>query len=406
MPESTRNVRPQDEPVVSGRGKALSGERAARYSYWAMIPFNKPVSLGTELSFIAESIIKNAHVSGGGPFTRLCEAKLQAIQEASALLTSSCTHALEMAALVLGVGPGDEVIVPSFTFVSTANAFALRGAQIVFADVDGSGNISLESVSRLLSPRTRAVVPVHYGGASCDMFELIRLVDGIPIVEDAAQAIGSTFQGKKLGTFGLCSAMSFHETKNVGCGEGGAFFSSDQSVLGRAYVLRDKGTNRKRFLDGLVDKYTWVDLGSSYVLSDLNAAYLYAQLSGFDQILDRRRAVARRYGAELASVLEHHGVRLWQKNEGCSDSAHLCALIMRSAEDRSRFIAHMKERGVNAPFHYVALHTTPFGRRYGANSLPTSENLSDCLVRLPLYYNIKDEEQEVVIDAVRAYFEG
>lgn len=365
-----------------------------------MIPFNQPVFLGTELGFIRDAIVRNGHVSGGGPFTRDCEAKLTAIQDVSALLVSSCTHALEMAALSLRIEEGDEVIVPAYTFVSTANAFALHRARIVFADVDQSGNLSLESVERCLSPRTKAIVPVHYGGASCDMFELMRLAKGVAVVEDAAQAIGSTFRGRKLGTFGRCAAMSFHETKNVGCGEGGAFFSSDGEILERAHVLRDKGTNRRRFLDGLVDKYTWVDIGSSYVLSDLNAAYLYAQLMQLDAIQTRRRALVQRYLAELASAVEKCGVRFWSRNDGCSDSAHLCALIMRSGEQRRDFIQYMKGRGIVTPFHYVALHTTPYGRRYGEFRLENSERLSDCLVRLPLFYNLTDEQQGEVIGAV------
>lgn len=377
---------------------------ALRASLKEMIPFNQPVFLGTELGFIHDAIVRNGHVSGGGPFTTQCETKLAAIQGAPALLVSSCTHALEMAALSLRVEEGDEVIVPSYTFVSTANAFALHRARIVFADVDLSGNLSLESVERSLTSRTKAIVPVHYGGASCDMINLMRLAKDVAVVEDAAQAIGSTFQGRKLGTFGKCAAMSFHETKNVGCGEGGAFFSIDGAILERAYVLRDKGTNRRRFLDGLVDKYTWVDVGSSYVLSDLNAAYLHAQLMQLEKIQRRRREIVQRYIAELSTVVEQHGVRFWARNEGCSDAAHLCALVMRSLEHRRGFIQHMKERGIITPFHYVALHTTPYGRRYGEFRLENAERLSDCLVRLPLFYNLTDDQQGEVIDAVLEWF--
>ncbi len=372
-----------------------------------MIPFNKPVWLGTEVERITRAIVESGHIAGGGPFGRYCEEFLGRQLGQPTLLVTSCTHALEMAGMLLELGPGDEFIVPAYTFVSTANAFAIRGARPVFADVDENGNLDPAEVDRLRTPRTKAVVPVHYAGNSCDMEELATACGTIPIIEDAAQALDSQFDGRPLGTFGACGAFSFHETKNVGCGEGGALTIRDGSLLERAEYIRDKGTNRRRFLSGLVDKYTWVDVGSSYVLSDLNAAYLSAQLDQLGRIQERRSSMHQKYTRELAASVERRGAYTIQAGPRNTPNHHLLGIVFRSGDERDRFIAHMRASGILAPFHYVALHESPMGRRYhDGRTLPRSERLSRCLVRLPLYFNMTDAEQEEVIARTQEFLDG
>lgn len=363
-----------------------------------LIPFNKPVWLGTELDRITEALRVNGHAAGGGPFGKRCEALLRDLLGRRVLLVTSGTHALEMMALLLDLREGDEVILPSYTFVSTANAFVLRRARPVFADVDAHGNLDVNEVAALAGPRTRAIVPVHYGGNSCDMQALLEAAGGIPVVEDAAQAIGARFAGRPLGTFGRCAAISFHETKNVGCGEGGALVVSDETLAERADYLRDKGTNRSRFLAGLVDKYTWVDVGSSYVLSDLNAAYLVDQLLALDRIQRRRAEVYARYAEALTRTIEAKGGYVIRPHTRNDPNHHLFALVFREGYERTRFIAHMRDHGILAPFHYVALHGSPFGSRFhDGRALPWSDRLTRCLVRLPLFFNIADAEVDEVI---------
>jgi len=372
-----------------------------------LIPFNKPVWLGTEIQRITEAITLHGHVAGGGPFGKYCERFLAKRLGQPVLLVTSGTHALEVAALLLDLKDGDEFILPSYTFVSTANAFVLRGARPVFADVDRDGNLDPQEVNRLVTPRTKAVVVVHYAGNSCDMRELADACGKIPIVEDAAQALGSRFDDKPLGTFGMCGCISFHETKNVGCGEGGAITLRDEGLLERAEYFREKGTNRRRFMAGLVDKYTWVDIGSSYVLSDLNAAYLAAQLDAFDRIQERRSALHGRYWAELAGPVEAKGGYLVQHRIRNTPNYHLLGLVFRAGEQRDRFIAHMKGHHIITPFHYVALHQSPVGQRFhSGRPLPISERLTSCLVRLPLYFNMTDCEQDEVIERTREFLDG
>lgn len=364
------------------------------------IPFNQPVHLGTELSAMAEAILRHGHVAGGGPFTKRCELWLESVYSARALLVTSATHALEMAALLLDIQPGDEVIVPSFTFVSTANAFALRGARIVFADCDPMGNILPEEVARLRTARTRAVVPVHYAGNSCDMAALTSASADVPVIEDAAQAISGTFKGQKLGALGSCGALSFHETKNIGCGEGGALLVRDPALVERAEYLRDKGTNRRRFQQGLVDKYTWVDLGSSYVLSDLNAAYLSTQLSELPRIQARRGEICLRYAQALAGAVDKVGGYLISTPAHNQANHHLFAMVLRTAAQRERFISEMRERKIITPFHYVPLHRSPYGEKFhDGRTLPHSDRLGSCLVRLPLFFNQTDEQVERVVSS-------
>lgn len=371
------------------------------------IPFNKPVHLGTELDAIAQAIHVSAHTAGGGPFGKKCEERLEQLTGARTLLVTSCTHALEMAGLLLGLGPGDEFVVPSYTFVSTANAFLLRGAKPVFVDCDVDGNMDLDDLPRCLTAKTKAIVTVHYAGSSCDMQRLLEIAGKIPVVEDAAQSITATFDGKPLGTFGALGALSFHETKNIGSGEGGALVIADPRFVERAEYIRDKGTNRRRFLNGLVDKYTWVDEGSSYVLSDLNAAYLWTQLVALEQIQARRKAIYDRYAAELGPVAAKQGLHVVSPSPRVTGNQHLFALVMRSMEQRSAFIAHMKSKGIMCPFHYVSLHRSPMGAKlHDGRPLPMTERLSDCLVRLPLFFNLTGEEQGRVIAAALEFLHG
>ena len=352
---------------------------------------------------MTQAIRENGHVAAGGPFGEQCEALLAQRLGQPTLLTSSGSHALEMAALVLGVGPGDTVVVPSFTFVSTANAFALRGAELAFVDVDANGNIDLDDVETALRRRPRAVVAVHYAGNSCDMSRLLDMCGAVPVVEDAAQAIGASFAGRPLGTLGMLGAISFHETKNVGCGEGGALTLRNADQLAEARQIRDKGTNRQLFLAGEVDKYTWTRLGSSYGLSDLNAAYLLGQLEAHDRISARRRALYDAYLDALAAPLERAGGYVVRGRPGGTPNHHLFAMVLASAGQRDEFIARMKEHGIVTPCHYVALHLSPMGSRFHASRRPLchSERLSSCLVRLPLFYNLSDDDQDQVITRAR-----
>lgn len=391
---------------IDATARLNPGEQAA-HGPKCGIPFNKPVWLGTELDRIAEAIVSNGHIAGGGPFGKYCEQVLSAAIGQPTLLVTSCTHALEMAGLLLDMKNGDEFIVPSYTFVSSANALVVRGARPVFADVDRNGNIDLAEVERLLTPRTKAVVVVHYAGNSCDLRALERLCWSVPIVEDAAQALGASFDGQLLGTFGVCAAFSFHETKNVGCGEGGALTLRDPRLVERAEYFRDKGTNRRRFLSGLVDKYTWVDVGSSYVLSDLNAAYLSAQLDARDRIQARRAEIHRRYVAELEPLVDQRGGYVVRPHLLNTPNHHLFAIVFRRGDERDRYIAWMKEHRIITPFHYVALHASPFGNRFHrGRALPNAERLTQCLVRLPLFFNMTDGEQDEVIERTREFLNG
>jgi dTDP-4-amino-4,6-dideoxygalactose transaminase len=371
----------------------------------APIPFNRPCFVGQERAYMQRAL-ELGHISGDGEFTRRCHELLRAeLGVGAVLLTTSCTHALEMAAMLLDLEPGDEVIVPDFTFVSTANAFVLRGARPVFVDVrPDTLNLDERLLERAIGPRTRAVVPVHYAGIGCDMDAILALARprGIAVVEDNAHGLFGRRGGRPLGAFGGLSALSFHETKNFSCGEGGALLINDERHVARAEILREKGTNRKRFFRGEVDRYTWVDVGSSYLPSDLLAAYLFGQLEKKDEVLAARRAVFERYGRELGAWAGSRGVRLPEIPDGCESSYHMFYMVMPDADARARLIAHLRSLQILSVFHYLPLHLSEMGRRWGgrAGDCPVTESVSERLVRLPFFTDMTDSEQARVIEAV------
>jgi dTDP-4-amino-4,6-dideoxygalactose transaminase len=372
-----------------------------------MIPFNRPGLLEAALPRIHEAIT-SARLNGDGPFCRRAEKLLEEILGSKrALLTTSCTHALEMSALLLDLAPGDEVILPSFTFVSTVNAYVLRGARPVFADIrPDTLNLDEEQLPSLISARTKAIVPVHYAGVGCEMDAIGEVARrcGAMIIEDNAHGLFASYRGKPLGTFGALATQSFHDTKNVTCGEGGALILNDPAFIERAEILREKGTNRSRFFRGQVDKYTWVDVGSSYVLSDLLGALLVSQLEVHDEIQRRRARIWHRYNTELAEWATARGFRRPIVPDHCAQSFHMFYLLL-PAEARTRFIEHLRGRGVQAVFHYQSLHLAPMGLANGgkAGMCPVTERISDGLVRLPMYNDMTEAEQSTVIDAVRSF---
>jgi dTDP-4-amino-4,6-dideoxygalactose transaminase len=372
------------------------------------IPFNRPCLTGRELLYIAEAILRG-HAAGDGAFTRKCHTFLETqLGVPRALLTTSCTHALEMAALLLNVQPGDEVIVPSFTFVSTANAFVLRGARPVFADIrPDTLNLDERQLPDLFGPRTKAVVPVHYAGVACEMGAILTEAGrrGVAVVEDNAHGLFARYRGQRLGTFGCLATQSFHETKNIICGEGGALLLNDQALIERAEILREKGTNRSRFLRGQVDKYTWVDIGSSYLPSELLAAYLYAQLESWELIRQKRRRIWERYAEGLQPWARGNGVRLPVIPARCEQSYHMFYAIMPSLELRTGLIENLKARGILSVFHYLPLHLSEMGRKLGGRpgQCPVTESVSDCLLRLPFYNDLTEGEQDEVIEAICSF---
>jgi dTDP-4-amino-4,6-dideoxygalactose transaminase len=372
------------------------------------IPFNRPSFAGRELAHIAAAL-ESGHASGDGPFTRRCHTYLeQHLPGGRALLTTSGTHALEMAALLLDLRPGDEVIVPSFTFVSTANAFVLRGAIPVFADVrPDTLNIDEERLGPLITPRTKAIVVMHYAGVGCEMDAIgsIAAARGIAVVEDNAHGLFGRYRQKPLGTFGSLSALSFHETKNITCGEGGALVLNDHRFFERAELIREKGTDRSRFFRGEVDKYTWVDVGSSYLPSDILAAFLCAQFEALSEIQSRRRRIWEAYQAGLSEWASATGVRLPIIPAHCEQPFHLFYLLLPSETARARLIAHLAGRGILAVSHYVPLHLSPMGQRFGARAgaCPVTEDVSARLLRLPFFTGLEGSDQEDVLTAIRAW---
>jgi dTDP-4-amino-4,6-dideoxygalactose transaminase len=372
------------------------------------IPFNRPTAVGKETEYMQQAV-QSRHLSGDGQFTKKAHALLEeSLGVPKALLTTSCTHALEMSALLLDLKEGDEVIVPSFTFVSTVNAFALRGAKPVFADVrPDTLNIDESKLEALITPRTRAIVVVHYAGVGCEMDAILEIANrhGIPVVEDNAHGLFGKYKGKLLGTFGVMATQSFHETKNFTCGEGGALLINDPKYIEDAEILREKGTNRSRFFRGQVDKYTWVNVGSSYLPSEILAAFLLAQLEEREQIQSRRRQIWETYYKELGAWAEENHVSMPFVPAHCEQSYHMFYLLFPSLERRQAAIAHLKERGIQAVFHYLPLHLSPMGEKYGgkAGDCPVTEQISDQLLRLPFYTNMTEEEQLQVIEALKEF---
>jgi dTDP-4-amino-4,6-dideoxygalactose transaminase len=350
---------------------------------------------------------ERGHLSGDGHYTAVASRLLGRRTDAShVLLTTSCTHALEMCALLLNIVDGDEVIMPSFTFVSTANAFALRGGIPVFVDIrPDTFNIDETQIEASITDRTRAIVVVHYAGVACEMDEImeIGMRHGIPVIEDNAHGLGGTYRGAKLGSIGDLATLSFHETKNIQCGEGGALLINDEKFLEAAEITREKGTNRSRFFRGQVDKYTWVSLGSSYLPSELLAAYLTTQLEEFDEIQNRRMLIWQRYLAGLRDWATANGFSFQRCPSDREHPAHLFALVAPDLQTRQRFIAHLGNEGVKAVFHYVPLHDSPMGASFGERHLVATEHVSDRLVRLPLYPGLEDSDVEQVLAAVRSF---
>jgi dTDP-4-amino-4,6-dideoxygalactose transaminase len=372
------------------------------------VPFNRVLAAGEELTHVRDAIA-GGHVSGAGPYTARCEETLaQLTGSHRSLLTTSCTHALEMAAHLLDLQPGDEVIMPSFTFVSTAAAVALRGAIPVFCDVRPD-TLGLDEalLADLVTERTKAILVVHYAGVACEMDEICAFAaeHGLVIVEDNAHGLFGTYRGRPLGSFGDLSTLSFHETKNLSCGEGGALQINRPEMVARAEILREKGTNRSSFFRGEVDKYTWVDLGSSWLPSDLLAAFLWGQLERADAIQRRRHAVWNAYSERMTPWAYKRGFRLPEVPEDRSHPAHLFALLAPSEEERTALIAHLRDRAVQAVFHYVPLHSAPAGRKFGRAPLPldVTDRVSATLVRLPLWPGIPSDMVDRVVDAVTSF---
>lgn len=372
------------------------------------IPFNRPTAAGKESEYMQQAL-KNNHLSGDGPFTKKNHVLLeQALGVPKVLLTTSCTHALEMSALLLDLKDGDEVIVPSFTFVSTINAFVLRGAKPVFADIrPDTLNVDESRLEALITPKTRAIVVVHYAGVACEMDAIMEIADrhGIPVVEDNAHGLFGKYKGKYLGTFGAMATQSFHETKNFTSGEGGALLINDRKYIEDAEILREKGTNRSRFFRGQVDKYTWVNVGSSYLPSDILAAFLFAQLEEREQVQSARRRIWESYYKELGAWAEENNVSMPFVPAHCEQTYHMFYLLFPNLEKRQAVIAHLKERGIQAVFHYLPLHLSPMGEKYGgkAGDCAVTERVSDQLLRLPFYTNMTADEQKSVITALKEF---
>lgn len=375
-----------------------------------MIRFNVPPVTGRELDYIRDVVETHQKLAGDGPYTKKCHAWFEErIGTPKALLTTSCTHALEMSAILADIRPGDEVIAPSYTFVSSVNAFVLRGATIVFVDIrKDTLNLDETLVEEAVTERTKAIVAVHYAGVSCEMDRILDIAarHGLAVVEDAAQGVMSTYKGRPLGTMGDFGCFSFHETKNYSCGEGGALLVRDKEAGERAEIIREKGTNRSKFFRGQVDKYSWVDIGSSYLPSELNAAYLYAQLESAETIFENRMASWNLYYRELEGLAGEGRLELPFIPEHCGHNAHMFYIKVRDLEERTRLTDFLKERGVSAVFHYIPLHSSEAGRKYGrmhGKDVHTTVE-SERLLRLPLYYNLQPEDVRRVCSLIREFY--
>lgn len=371
------------------------------------IPFNKPFIIGRELALIADAVSRG-HLSGDGHYTKLCHSWFEdKLGCHKALLTHSCTGALEMAAILCDIQPGDEVILPSYTFVSTANAFVLRGAVPVFVDIrPDTLNIDEKLIEAAITPRTKIIVPVHYAGVPCEMDAIMDIAQRhqLLVVEDAAQALLSTYKGRALGSIGHFGCLSFHETKNIISGEGGALLVNDARFAERAEIIREKGTNRSQFFRGEVDKYTWVDIGSSYLPSELISAFLYAQLERADEIIAKRRSICSAYATQLTPLQQTNHLRIAIFDE--DSNGHMFYILLDSLITRSKLIAHLKAQGILPVFHYVPLHSAPAGKKHGrvSGSMRHTDELSERLLRLPLYYEMTEADITCVCAAIREFF--
>jgi dTDP-4-amino-4,6-dideoxygalactose transaminase len=372
------------------------------------IDFNKPCLTGNELEYIQQAI-QNHRISGDGSFTKKCSYLLEKdLGVPKVLLTTSCTHALEMSAILIGIRPGDEVVIPSFTFVSTVNAFVLRGAKPVFIDSKPDTlNLDENQLERLITPHTKAVVPVHYAGVSCEMGQILEIADkyNLTVIEDNAHGLFGKYRGKFLGTFGKLAAQSFHETKNVTCGEGGAILLNDPELVENAEIIREKGTDRSKFFRGQVDKYGWVNIGSSYLPSEILAAFLLAQLENWRIIQGKRKFIWEYYHSELSDWAVKFGVRQPVVPPECDQSYHMYYLLMPSLEKRQEFIQYLKSRGILSVFHYLPLNTSKMGGKFGAKAgdCPVAERISDQLVRLPMHLDLRPSDLEQVVDTISQF---
>ncbi len=376
-----------------------------------MIDFNRPHLTGNELKYIQQAVVDNLKVSGNGEFTKKCQHFFEERYGFKrCLLTTSCTDALEMAAILCDIQPGDEVIVPSYTFVSSALAFVRAGAKIVFADsMERSPNIDAERIEDLITPKTKAIVPVHYAGVACDMDRIMEIADRheLLVVEDAAQAIDSFYKGRPLGGIGHLAAFSFHETKNIISGEGGLLVINDERFVRRAEILWEKGTNRAEFFRGEVNKYGWCDTGSSFLPSEIIAAFLWAQLEELDTIQNKRKALWNRYYSCLKPLADKGLFRLPDIPDYATNNAHMFYLVCHSLEERSALIKRLKENDIQAVFHYLSLHSSPYYQaRHDGRELPICDRYSDCLVRLPLFYDLDIETVDVICHALECFAEG
>ena len=374
-----------------------------------MIPFNVPPCVGNEEKYIAQAIA-NHKLCGDGEFTKKCNAKLEQMTgTAKALLTTSCTHATEMAAILSKIQPGDEVIMPSYTFVSTANSFVLRGATAVFVDIrPDTMNIDETKIEEAITEKTKAIVPVHYAGVSCEMDTIMAIAQkyDLKVIEDAAQGIMSTYKGKPLGTIGDYGCFSFHETKNISMGEGGALLIANPADIEPAEIVREKGTNRSKFFRGEIDKYSWVEAGSSYLPSELNAAYLWGELESAEEIYKNRMDTWQYYHSQLENMEKNGKIKRPVIPENCVHNAHMYYIKAKDLDERTRLLAYLKENGVSAVFHYIPLHSAAagikYGRFFGEDQYTTKE--SERLLRLPLYYGMKEEDREKVVRCVEAFY--
>lgn len=372
------------------------------------IPFNRPFIAGKELFYIAQAVTQGK-IAGDGYYTKQCARLMeQAFDIGHVLLTPSCTAALEMAAMLCDVGPGDEVILPSYTFVSTANAVVRLGAKPVFVDIRRDNlNIDETLIEAAITPRTKMILPVHYAGVSCEMDTIMDIAarHNLYVVEDAAQGVNATYRGRALGSIGHLGCYSFHETKNYICGEGGALCVNDERFLERAEIIREKGTNRSRFFRGMVDKYTWVDVGSSYIPSEISSAFLYGQLENLQTIADRRCEIYEFYQTHLRELETAGLVRLPRVSADCQTNHHMFYMLLPTLEDRTALIDHLRQQGIMGVFHYVPLHTAPVGLSFGyqQGDLPVTEQLSERLVRLPFYYDLSEQDQRDVVNHIKNF---